>query len=90
VAAEDAVARAKKTRSQRRATSMPPVIILDYTSRMRLLLLLGVLLFVPGALGFFWLLDRGTDSLLVYLTAGGMYLGLALALYASVILWGND
>lgn len=57
---------------------------------MRLLQLIGVLLFVPGALAFFWFLNRGTDSPLVYLTAVSMYLGLALALYATVILWVDD
>jgi hypothetical protein len=57
---------------------------------MRLLQLIGVLLFVPGAFAFFWFLNRGTDSPLVYLTAASMYLGLALALYATVILWVDD
>jgi hypothetical protein len=59
-------------------------------SRMRVLQLLGVLLFVPSALAFYHLVDRGTDSALVYLTGASMYVGLAFALYASVMLWGSD
>jgi hypothetical protein len=57
---------------------------------MRVLQLLGVLLFVPSALAFYHFVDRGTDSPLVYLTGVGTYLGLAFALYASVILWSDD
>jgi len=57
---------------------------------MRLLQLLGVLLFVPGALALFLLLKEGAQSYLVYPAAVSMYLGLALALYATVILWTDD
>jgi hypothetical protein len=53
------------------------------------LLLLGLLLLVPGALAFFFLVMRGSDSL-VYLTAGLLYVGLGLTLYASVVLWTDD
>ena len=54
------------------------------------LLLLGLLLLVPGALAFFFLVMRGSDSYLVYLTAGCLYVGLGLTLYASVVLWTDD
>jgi hypothetical protein len=54
------------------------------------LLLLGLLLLVPGALAFFFLVMRGSDSYLVYLTAGCVYVGLGLTLYASVVLWTDD
>jgi hypothetical protein len=57
---------------------------------MRVLQLLGVLLFVPSALAFYHLVDRGMDSPLVYLTGVSTYVGLAFALYASVILWSDD
>jgi len=51
---------------------------------------LGVLLLVPSALAFFSLLMQGTDSPLVYLSAVGMYVGLGLALYATLIVWSDD
>ena len=54
------------------------------------LLLLGLLLLVPGALAFFFLVMRGSDSYLVYLTAGCLYVGLGLTLYAIVVLWTDD
>jgi hypothetical protein len=54
------------------------------------LLHLGLLLLVPGALAFFFLVMRGSDSYLVYLTAGLLYVGLGLTLYASVVLWTDD
>ena len=54
------------------------------------LLLLGLLLLVPGALAFFFLVMRGSDSYLVYLTASCLYVGLGLTLYASVVLWTED
>jgi hypothetical protein len=57
---------------------------------MRVLQLLGVLLFVPSALAFYHLVDRGTDSPLVYLTGASTYVGLAFALYATVMLWSDD
>ncbi len=57
---------------------------------MRLLQLLGVLLFVPSGFAFYILVDRGTDSPLVYLAGMSLYVGLALALYATVVLWGSD
>src|SRR6476646_2936876 len=74
----------------RRTTHRRSAIIQAYRSRMRVLQLLGVLLFVPSALAFYHLVDRGTDSALVYLTGASMYVGLAFALYASVMLWGSD
>jgi hypothetical protein len=58
-------------------------------NRMRLLQPLGVLLFVPGALALFLLLKEGAQSYLVY-PAAVSNLGLALALYATVILWTDD
>jgi hypothetical protein len=54
------------------------------------LLLLGILLLVPGALGLFLLFTRGSDSYFVYLAAGLLYAGLGLTLYASVIPWTDD
>ena len=54
------------------------------------LLLLGLLLLVPGGLAFFFLVMRGSDSYLVYLTAGCLYVGLGLTLYAIVVLWTDD
>ena len=57
---------------------------------MKLLLLLGVLLLVPSALGFFLLVMRGTDSYLTYLAAASLYVGLGLTLYATVMLWTED
>jgi hypothetical protein len=57
---------------------------------LRVLQLLGVLLFVPSVLVFYHIVDRGIDSPLVYLTGVSTYLGLAFALYASVMLWGSD
>ena len=57
---------------------------------MRVLQLVGVLLFVPSALAFYHLVDRGTDSPLVYLTGASTYVGLAFALYATVMLWSAD
>jgi hypothetical protein len=45
---------------------------------------------VPGALALFLLLKEGAHSYLVYPAAVSMYLGLALALYATVILWTDD
>jgi len=60
------------------------------SKRMRVLQLLGVLLFVPSAFAFYHFVDRGTDTPLVYLTGVSMYVGLALALYATLMLWGDD
>jgi hypothetical protein len=57
---------------------------------MKLLLVLGVLLLVPSALGFYLLVMRGTDSYLTYLAAASLYVGFGLALYATVMLWTED
>jgi hypothetical protein len=53
-------------------------------------LLAGLLLLVLGALGFFVLLMRGTESILLYPTAACMYVGLGLTLYAILTLWADD
>jgi hypothetical protein len=50
----------------------------------RLLQLLGALLCVPGAITFFVLLDQGVDTPLLYPTAAAMYVGFAIALYATL------
>jgi len=52
-----------------------------------LLLLVGLLLLVLGAVGFFVLLMRGTESILVYPTAACMYVGLGVTLFATLVLW---
>jgi hypothetical protein len=57
---------------------------------MKLLLVLGVLLFVPSALVFFVLVMRGAESHLVYISAASMYIGFGLTLYAIVTLWTDD
>jgi hypothetical protein len=57
---------------------------------LRLLQVLGVLTFVPSAVIFFWLVVRGTDSVLVYVAAIAMYVGLGVTLYATVMLWVDD
>ena len=44
------------------------------------MLILGILLLVVGAAGFFVLLMRGSESILVYPLAGLMYVGLGVAL----------
>jgi hypothetical protein len=49
------------------------------------LLVGGLLLLVLG--GFFVLLMRGAESILVYPTAICMYVGLALTLCATLMLW---
>jgi hypothetical protein len=54
------------------------------------LLLLGLLLLVPSALGFIVLVMRGAESFLVYICAASMYVGFGLTLYAIVILWNPD
>jgi hypothetical protein len=45
------------------------------------------LLLVVGAAGFFVLLMRGSESILVYPLARLMYVGLGLALYAISTFW---
>jgi hypothetical protein len=50
-------------------------------------LILGLLLLVVGAAGFFVLLMRGSESILVYPLAGLMYVGLGLGLYAISTFW---
>jgi hypothetical protein len=47
------------------------------------MLIVGLLLLGLGASGFFILLTRGSESILVYPFAGLMYIGLGLALYGS-------
>jgi hypothetical protein len=56
------------------------------------MLILGLLLLVVGAAGFFVLLMRGSESILVYPLAGLMYVGLGVALYAILTFWtdGED
>jgi hypothetical protein len=51
------------------------------------LFLLGLLLLASGAVGFFFLLMRGAESILVYPAAACMYVGLGLTLYAMLMLW---
>ena len=57
---------------------------------MKLLLFVGLLLLLLGAVGFFVLLMRGLESILVYPAAACMYLGLGLTLYAILTLWTDD
>jgi hypothetical protein len=54
------------------------------------LLLLGLLLLVPGGTRILFPVMQGSDSYLVYLTAGCLYVGLGLTVYASVVLWTDD
>ena len=56
------------------------------------LLILGLLLLVVGAAGFFVLLMRGSESILVYPLARLMYVSLGVALYAILTFWtdGED
>jgi hypothetical protein len=55
-------------------------------------LVVGLLLLGVGAAGFFVLLMRGSESILVYPLAGLMYVGLGVALYAILTFWtdGED
>jgi len=55
------------------------------------MLILGLLFLVVGAAGFFVLLMRGSESMLVY-PLGLMYVGLGVALYAILTFWtdGED
>jgi hypothetical protein len=55
-----------------------------------LLLFVGLALLVLGAGGFFVLLLRGAESILVYPAAVCMYVGLGLTLYATLMLWTDD
>ena len=54
------------------------------------MLILGILLLVVGAAGFFVLLMRGSESILVYPLAGLMYVGLGVALYAILTFWTDS
>ncbi len=45
---------------------------------------------VPSAIFFFTLVMRGTDSLLVYVAAATMYVGMGITLYTTVVLWTED
>jgi len=56
-----------------------------YMSRKRLLQVVGVLLCVPSAITFFVMVVEGIDSPLVYATSAGMYVGFAVALYATLV-----
>jgi hypothetical protein len=53
-------------------------------SQQRVLQLLGALLCVPSAITFFVLMDRGNDSPLLYASAAAMYVGFAVALFATL------
>jgi hypothetical protein len=57
---------------------------------MKLLLLFGILLGVPSGIAFVWLLQVGGRSYLLFLSSIGMYAGLAVALYATAMLFTND
>ena len=57
---------------------------------MKLLLFVGLLLLLLGAVGFFVLLMQGLESILVYPAAACMYFGLGLTLYAILTLWTDD
>ena len=55
------------------------------------LLVLGLLLLVPGALGFIVLVMRGAELFLVHISAASMYVvDIGLTLYAIVILRNPD
>ena len=54
------------------------------------MLIVGLLLLGVGAGGFFALLMRGTESILVYPFAAVMYVGFGFALYAVLTLWTDD
>ena len=54
------------------------------------LFVVGLLFLVPGAVGFFVLLMRGSDSILVYPAAACMNVGLGLVLYAILMFWTTD
>jgi hypothetical protein len=54
------------------------------------LMLIGVLLLGLSAAGFFVLLMRGTESILIYPLAALMYVGLGLVLYAVSTFWIHD
>jgi hypothetical protein len=53
-------------------------------------LIVGLLLLTVSAAGFFALLVRGTESILIYPLAGLMYAGLGIVLYAISTLWTHD
>ena len=52
-----------------------------------MLLLGGLLVLALGTVGFFFLLLRGAESILVYPAAACMYVGLGLTLYAMLMFW---
>jgi hypothetical protein len=54
------------------------------------MLILGLLLLVVGAAGFFVLLMRGSESILVYPLAGLMYVGLGVAAILTFWTDGED
>ena len=55
------------------------------------LMLIGLLLLAVSAAGFFVLLMRGSESVVIYPLAALMYVGLGLGLYAISTFWtGGD
>jgi hypothetical protein len=53
-------------------------------------LFVGLVLFGVGATGFFVLLMRGSESMLIYPLAALMYAGLGIALYSISTLWTSE
>jgi hypothetical protein len=54
------------------------------------LMLIGILLLGLSAAGFFVLLMRGSESVLIYPLAALMYVGLGIALYAASTFWTHE
>jgi hypothetical protein len=54
------------------------------------LMLIGILLLGLSAAGFFVLLMRGSESVLIYPLAALMYVGLGIALYAAWTFWTHE
>jgi hypothetical protein len=54
------------------------------------ILIISLVLFVLGACGFFVLLMRGWESILVYPLAAMMYVGLGIALYFASTWWTRE
>ena len=54
------------------------------------LMFIGILLLGLSAAGFFVLLMRGSESILIYPLAALMYVGLGIALYAASTFWTHD